>query len=331
MGRKTKICKTCLFCGKHYIAAVEKRMFCSNSCATRYRFQKVKASREKECLDCISKCKSKRELKRRFRRAYKFGSYHHLKEFEELPLGESLQKVYSYNEVLEAARKYKTKAEFHKNDLILYFCALRRGWMKDFKWLRSEQHLFHEINFVYRYYFQEQNAVYVGRTIDIEQRDMDHKRDRGKESSTVFKFAQENGVEIPKIEILERNLSGEESQIVEDRYVRQYRNEGKVVLNKGATGLGTGSLGIKKYYTEKKFFEEAIKYEWISDFKRECPRVYAAGCKNGWIQKCDFLKRRLRRSSLFTKVYCLERSKLYKSRKELLDNDSAVYTRMIKN
>ena len=237
---------------------------------------------------------------------------------------------YTDEEAEKVAKKYKTKADFRKNDKGYYYYALRRHIMPKFTWLQSEPHLFNAINYVYRYYFQEQNAVYVGRTINIEERDFDHHRDRGKESSAVLKFAKERGVEVPKIEILERGLTGEESQIKEDDYVRKYRNEGFIVLNKGATGKGTGSLGIKKKYSRKRFLEIASRYEFVSDFSKEQHPLYVAAVKYGWLQDAYFLKRKNRTSKDFSKEMCLSVARQCSSRTELFDRDSTVYSKMLK-
>ena len=306
--------RTCRHCGKDFSTHVVDRQFCCVSCASIYR-GKEKFSRElSHHLGCIRICKSKRDLKRRFPQTYRFGSYHKLPEFAELPIGESSQKVYSFDEVKEAAKKYKTKAEFHKHDAALYFCALRRGWMSQFTWLRSGCHLYDEINYIYRYFFPVQNAIYVGRTIKPEMRDYEHRRDRGKDSSVVFKFAKDHEIEIPQMELLETGLSGEASQIKENEYVSLYKEEGFLVLNKGATGIGTSSMGGKRKHTRKKLIEEARNYEWLSDFKREHHDLYVSASKYGWLADISFLKRKQRSSLLLTKEYCFEVSRQYKTR-----------------
>lgn len=239
-------------------------------------------------------------------------------------------KKYSDEAVIAAAKKYIHKMDFYRNDQSLYLCALHRGLMSTFDWFVPQQHLFDDANYVYRYYYKEKNAVYVGRTIDPEKRDFDHHRDRGKESSSVMKFAKEHGIGIPEMEILERGLTGEESQIKEDEYVKRYKAEGMLVLNKGATGKGTGSLGMKKKYSKKKVLNIARQYTELSEFQRQQHGAYEAACKNGWIQECDWLTRKVRKSSVFTKEFCMNIARQCTSRKELKKKDSTVYGKMIR-
>ena len=216
---------------------------------------------------------------------------------------------YSDEEAEEVAKKYKIKADFRKNDEGYYYYALRRHIMPKFTWLQSEPHLFNAINYVYRYYFQEQNAVYVGRTISIRKRDRDHRKYREKESSSVLKFAQKHGVEVPEIEILERGLTGEESQIKEDDYVKRYSTEGMFIINKGATGKGTGSLGNIRGYTKRKILAVAKQYKYLYDFHHEYPKLYDAACRYGWIHDFDFLKRKVSRTEQSPKQSCSSGSK----------------------
>ena len=237
---------------------------------------------------------------------------------------------YSNDQIIEAAKKYTKKVDFLHNDNALYHAALNRGLMPQFTWLQSSAHLFDSINYVYRYYFAEQNAVYVGRTIKPGERDFDHHRERGEESSAVLKFAQENGTTIPKMEILEKGLSGVESQIREDEYVQKYRAEGMRILNKGATGLGRGSMGMKKKYSKKKFMEAAHRYETVKEFREHEKGLFATGRRNGWLRECHFLKRANRQHSIFSKEYCIAIAKKCKSRKELSKRDVTVYEKMLR-
>lgn len=237
---------------------------------------------------------------------------------------------YTDEQIIKAAKKYTKKVDFLHNDNALYHAALKRGLLDRFSWLQSSAHLFDNINFVYRYYFKGENAVYVGRTINPKDRDFDHHRERGNESSTVLKFAQEKGVEIPPMEILAERLSGIDSQRVEDEYVRKYRTEGMLVLNKGATGVGRGSMGMKRKHTKKKFLEVARQYKKLYNFAKENPKLYNAACKYGWIKEYDSLERQVRPSETFTKEFCMRVARQCFSRKELEEKDSTVYEKMIK-
>ena len=323
----SKICKNC---GKQFTTNVVARQYCSVSCSSAFRGHEKYMLEVQSHLERIKTCKTQRELRDKYPSTYRFSKYHHLPEFVALPTGDSQRKVYTFDEVYTAAKKYKTKADFHANDLALYFCALRRGWMEHFDWLSSGNHLYDHINYVYRYYFPLFNAIYVGRTINPEIRDIEHRRNRGKCSSAVFQFAKKKNIRIPEMELLESGLSGEESQIKEDEYVALYREEGYQVLNKGGTGIGIGSMGGKKKHSRKQVIEIAKQYKWLSDFKKEHHNLYVAASRYGWISDLGFLKRKQREHSLFSKQYCIGVAKLFNSRKELSQKDSSVYDTMLR-
>lgn len=301
---------------------------------------------ESTCRSEALKYTTKRDFKKANRSAYESAQYHGwLKDYTWLRDGRDSgitrstgykalinnhsHPKYTNEQIIEAAKKYTRKVDFLHNDNALYHAALNRGLMDQFTWLKSSAHLFDSINFVYRYYFQTENAIYVGRTINPEERDFEHHRDRGKESSIVFKFAQEKGITIPPMEILAKNLSGIDSQRVEDEYIQKYRAEAMHILNKGATGIGRGSMGMKKKYSKQKFLTIARQYTELSEFQRQQHGAYEAACKNGWIQECDWLTRKVRKSNLFTKEFCMNIARQCTSRKELKRKDATVYRKMV--
>lgn len=324
--------KICERCGKEFIASSCKQRYCSQSCGSRGN-PKLKALGEKkhkqrieECIYHIGMCNTKGELKRRFPSDYNFCCKYRISEYVQLANEPNVTIKYSDEEVLRVASLYKNKGKgaFQKEERNLYAVAKRRGLLGKIEF-RPQQHLFGNINFVYRYFFQEQKAVYVGRTIKPQQRDYEHRRDRGKDSSSVFKFANLCASKIPQMEILASGLSGEESQIMEDKYVRQYKEHGFVILNKGATGLGTGAMGMKRQHSEETFMNIAHMYDSYSLFKQEHPRLFHAGERYGWLKKCAWLQHDVRLKNTITKEYCLEVARQYTFRSELAEADPTVY------
>ena len=324
--------RKCERCGKEFSPKDKNQRFCCMSCASRSNAtskslgEKIHRQRVEECLAHIRMCKTKGELKSRFPSDYNFCHRHHLPEYFKL------QKIvvmkYSDEEIYKIASRYQYKTDFRKEEPNVYATASRRGLIPKLN-LKTSPHLFDTINYVYRYLFVEHNAVYVGRTKQPRERDYDHRRNR-RNHSVVFKFALEHGIEIPKMEVLESGLSGEESQNIEDRYVRQYGEEGFLVLNKGATGVGTGSMGMKRRYSEKSFMKVARTYKSYSKFKEENPRLFHAGERYGWLVKCGWLQHDVRLKNTLTKEYCFNVARKYGSRSELNDADSSVYNKMLK-
>ena len=328
--RNTRKCERC---GKKFSPKDKNQRFCCMSCASRNNptskalGEKIHRQRVEECQKHICLCKTKGELKRRFPSDYNFCQKYHLPEY--LKLSKIVTTKYSNEDIFKIASKYRYKIDFRKEEPNVYAIASRRGLISKLN-LKTSPHLFDAINYVYRYLFLEQNAVYVGRTKRPKERDRDHRRNRTNHS-IVFKFALAHGIEIPMMEVLESGLSGEESQKMEDRYVRQYREDGFLVLNKGATGVGTGSMGMKKRYSEKAFMKVAHSCVSYSQLKTEHPKLFRAGERYGWLKKCVWLQHDVRLKNTLTKEYCLEVAAKYSSRSELNEADPSVYDKMREN
>lgn len=78
-----------------------------------------------------------------------------------------------------------------------------------------------KINYVYAYEFNDTHSVYIGRTIDIIQRDKAHHF-----SGTVFNFSTEKNLPIPKLIIKYEKLNLKESCIKENEVLENYKVKG---------------------------------------------------------------------------------------------------------
>lgn len=165
---------------------------------------------------------------------------------------------WNYDTCKDAALKYKTKSEFQKGDRRGYNLAREKGWLKEYTWLKDArlEILKGKIDSVYAYFFEEYNAVYVGRTLMRLQKDRDWSHRHaiyidGKfkkhyvKSDAVYNFSTSNGCEIPEMKILEENLTIEEGQEREQYWIEHFKKQGKKVLNKAPAG-SIGTLGFKK-------------------------------------------------------------------------------------
>ena len=58
------------------------------------------------------------------------------------------------------------------------------------------------------------------------------------------------------------------------------------MLNKGATGIGKGSLGAinNGKWNRNACYKEALKYKSCSEFEKANGSAYAAARRNGWIK-----------------------------------------------
>jgi hypothetical protein len=96
-------------------------------------------------------------------------------------------------------------------------------------------------------------------------------------------YCAENKVSIPIPKILQKDLTAEEAQFYEDYYKVIYFEEGWSIINKGSTGVGTGSLGLRPtYWTKKRCYKAAKKCKTRKEFKTKYQRAYIVSNQNGW-------------------------------------------------
>ena len=197
--------------------------------------------------------------------------------------------------VFKEARKYETKNEFKKGCPLAYRSSYKNKWLDEMDWFEDGniKKLTDKIDCVYIYPFKETNSLYVGRTICPNDRDWEHRTDKryGKENTdTVYRYAKENGFEIPKMEIIEDNLSVIEGQEREGYWVEYYREKGYNILNKIKTGKGSGSIGAigRGKWTKEKVFEEARKYISKRKFQECCAGAFDAAYRKGWFSEMDW-------------------------------------------
>lgn len=202
----------------------------------------------------------------------------------------------------EEAKKYTSKKDFEKNCSGGYSAALRNKWLDNYIWLKSEPHE-GKIDNVYVYFFEESNSIYVGRTIDVKSRDLEHRRKEGK--SSVRLFSEENNVSIPPIKVLESNLTVEEGAEREKYWLDYYKDSGFNIINRAPAG-SIGNPGINKW-NEETCYEEAKKYSTLAEFKKAKSWCHDVAKKNGWINNYTWLERGFR----WTKESCREEALKY--------------------
>ena len=92
-------------------------------------------------------------------------------------------------------------------------------------------------------------------------------------------------------EYLEENLSAVDAQKMEDLYVKKYEKMGYIMLNKGATGVGTGSIGFHKW-SKKLLIKEASKYNTKIELYHNNRGAYDYAVNHGFIDELyDNVKR----------------------------------------
>lgn len=131
---------------------------------------------------------------------------------------------------------------------------------------------------MYVYKFIDHNSIYVGRTVDKSSRDYDH---RSNLRDSVYKFANNNLVNIPDMEIIEDNLTIEQAVKQEGYWVEHFKNEGWNIINVAKTGSVGGIASGKWSYEACK--QEASKYKNRSEFRKQNGSAYEKSRLRGWL------------------------------------------------
>lgn len=189
--------------------------------------------------------------------------------------------------VWAVAKQYINKKDFYKSEPVARTWASKYNLLDKMSWMRSptydELREYHNSE-VYAFIDEEKKVVYVGLSIDTNQRKRAHKTDR---KSAVKKFFGKN---VPEPKVLMSQLTIDESTYWEDYYKNKFRNEGYTLLNIAATGLGTGSIGgISKWSSKEAVFEEARKFHSRTVFKKKSGGAYNHALSNGWLDEMPWL------------------------------------------
>ena len=196
-------------------------------------------------------------------------------------------------------------------------------------------HLEQKNNLIYAYEINELKTCYIGRTNNLSRRHRQHLNGilrHGKiELDNLNKFCSKNKIDIPTPIVLEENLNAVESQIREEYWLNQYKNNGWICLNKASVGENKSSLGsIKLKWTYEKCKEEAKKYNSKEEFKKSNQSAYNSSRKHGWIN--NFFESIKKENGYWNNFEnCNKIAKECKNRKELFLKNPSCYNACRKN
>ena len=180
----------------------------------------------------------------------------------------------------QEARKYEYIFDFRVRSGGACNMAQRMGWLKDYTWLRKmppkTADYEKDKKYIYAYEFVEQKAVYVGLTNSMIKRDWQH---RNSKDSSVYKFAEKYGCDIPVPRQLEEGIPIHESGKRESFWVEYYKEHNWKLLNRAKTGERESSVGASfPLRWNKKTIREKAKecgYD-LSLFMEQYPGAYGA-------------------------------------------------------
>lgn len=233
----------------------------------------------------------------------------------------------NFDRCCEIAKQYTCKKEFREKSPECYTASVNYDYIKDFTWLRDDRiDLYNgKVDTIYVYEFINENSAYIGRTLSkrVKERDWEHiyiERD------SVAVFAKEHNTAVPKMKILETDLTLDESVRKEGEWVEAYKAKGWNILNKIKTG-GLGRIGkCKAKYTYEYCTKLAKQCNTLYEFRNLENKVpYATACEKGWISEYTWLKRMTKENGYWNKDTCRDAALQCKNRKEFGRKFSRAY------
>ena len=229
-------------------------------------------------------------------------------------------KKWNYDTCYAEAKKYKRRSAFGKGSKGAYKVACRNGWISDYTWMPDLTASDAKVDSVYCYVFEEQKALYVGRTLMYRQhlRDIEH---CNIESDSVYKYAHTFNVDIPPMRIIEENLTVQQGREREDYWKKYYESQGYTMLNRGATGPksgSVGSIGIVKW-TFEKAYRIAQAFQTVNEMCEEYEYLYKISKARGWLEKFTWFRGkeiRIEKQTKWTEEVCRKEAEKYISRKD---------------
>lgn len=206
----------------------------------------------------------------------------------------------SKEEVIKASNECTSKMEFKRKYGGAFNSAIKNGWMDEIEKHFHKPKVYAEYDekrhVVYVYEIENMKTCYVGRTVNLHKRDLGHRRKINHKDGTVsfdalYKFCDDNKIDIPAPIIKEENLNAIESLEKEDFWVKKYKDDGWNVLNKSKTGVNSGSLGgvIKWDYDKCKNACKNFKYKnEVKKFNYSC---YVMCLKNKWFDEFGIINK----------------------------------------
>ena len=242
------------------------------------------------------------------------------------------------NHLQEEADKYTCKVDFLNGCASAYRAAQRQGILDEIckNYTKNENvymDLYKEIHSVYVYEVEKTHSCYVGRTINLQERDLSHRRGRKHSDGRItydslYIHCKDNGVNIPTPKVLEENLNAKDSLIKEDYWLKEYVNNGWSPINVAKTGETSGSLGAVKLWTYDACKEFCKNYSYKSEIKEANYTCYTTCLKNGWFDEFGIKEKY---SSWESKDKCIEAAKSCQSKTEFIKKFYGAYMKVMKN
>lgn len=267
------------------------------------------------CMEIARKCKTPTEFRRVNPSARNVALKHGwMKDYTWFVDGRKNQgpRKWTPEKCIAEAKKYTRKVDFMHKSPGAYHAAVNMNLLSTFTWFENcAINLEHgRIYCVYRYVFSFENKkhVYIGLTMRPVVRDRRHREG----DSSVFDFSKKTGLPIPKMEILEKNLTQLEAREKEDALIAAHKSDGFIILNRAKTGKMIGSVGgMHQKWGKAACRREAQKYKSRGDFQHGSPSAYQAALMKHWLDEYTWFE--VVHHHAWTHDEFIEEAKKYKS------------------
>lgn len=287
------------------------------------------------CRSIAAKCHTIAEFKNKNGKAYENSRKNgwikdFSKEFKYLSTGDAIRKsrgFLSKSDIENIARKYTSLKDFRIHERKVYQNAVARHLITSFTWLTRivDEHQPWMGDTVYAYEFSDSKVVYIGRTINMDRRHIEHCQP----DDPISIYAKSINASIPSPIVLHTGLKVAEGQAQEREEIARYQKEGWTLLNK-AKG---GSIGaLVQRLSKEHCIEVAKKYKYLKDFEREHHREYNTLLKYGCLDECTWLTRTQVKCGTWNDYEtCRAEALKYKSRYEFSRSNSGAYQAAVRN
>lgn len=240
---------------------------------------------------------------------------------------------WTYEKCLEEAKKYTTLTDFDRNSHGAYNAAQRKGWIKDYTWLKQLHKSRNYWNFEHCLEaakkcktMKEFAKKYGTACLNARKNDwlkqytwLEKRRDKWN-YDTCFEEAKKYKYQTE----FHKNCGGAFKVAWENDWLKDY------------TWFGDGNkiyAEVKRKWNQTTCYELALKCESRADMKNQSSAAYNVARENGWIDDytwfSDGHKLFGEKKTIWTYDKCLEESKKYKSRSEFCHKCSGGYARSL--
>lgn len=174
--------------------------------------------------------------------------------------------------------------EFYRKCPGAYNKSKSKGWTDDFTWLKNYTSKSDRVIYVYEL---PDNHAYVGLTMNIEQRDAQHRgvdKYFGRKGDSLYEYCKSANIEMPKPKILEEGLSRQDAGNAERKWIKKYRKDGWRLINKNDGG-STGSLP-RLMLTEEEIIDVCKNYKNMEELYNKNRTIYNLMNRLGIKKKC---------------------------------------------